>query len=141
LLAYHPDIVFVEFAVNDSVIPEERCLRAMEGLVRKILKANPLTEIIFIYTTNGNFVPCAKLTVTLPRSTGQIPLYYNAPGNSRQLNGYYGEKVKCIIYNDLLSTPLFPFGFGLSYTSFEYGNIVCDNVNLGLSELLNGEKF
>lgn len=53
LLAFHPDLVFIEFAVNDTP-PTSRTARAMEGIVRQILSQNPSTEIVFVYTFHQN---------------------------------------------------------------------------------------
>lgn len=51
LLSGNPNLVFVEFAVNDAALPEDRCLRGMEGVVRQIWGANPSADIVFVYTT------------------------------------------------------------------------------------------
>ncbi|MCW3120082.1 MAG: beta-glucosidase, partial [Chitinophagaceae bacterium] len=59
----------------------------------------------------GNISPSGKLPMTFPRSVGQIPLYYNHKPTSRHN------------YVDEASTPLFSFGHGLSYTTFEYSNL------------------
>lgn len=64
-------------------------------------------EVIF-----GDVNPSGKLTITFPRSAGQLPMYYNHKP-SAQFHDYLSEPV----------TPLFPFGFGLSYTRFTYSNI------------------
>ena len=67
-----------------------------------------------------------RLPITFPRATGQVPIYYNHKNSGRPLTVEGPFRTR---YIDLLSTPLFPFGYGLSYTSFEYKNIeVSDQV-------------
>lgn len=61
---------------------------------------------------SGDVNPSGKLAMTFPRSTGQIPIYYNRRGSARRHQGFY---------QDIPSTPLYPFGHGLSYTTFVYG--------------------
>lgn len=70
-----------------------------------------IAEILF-----GVFSPSGKLPVTLPRHTGQIPIYYNRrkAGKLRQYNAYH-------FYQDLPDGPLFPFGYGMGYSRVEYG--------------------
>ena len=50
LLSRNPDLVFVEFAVNDGGMKEARVLRSMEGIVRQVRRANPAAEMVFLYT-------------------------------------------------------------------------------------------
>lgn len=68
----------------------------------------------------GDYNPGGKLPVTFPRATGQIPLYYNhrSTGRPPDASNHYTSK-----YLDIPWTPLFPFGFGLSYTTFAYSNL------------------
>ncbi len=71
-------------------------------------------EILF-----GDFNPCGKMPVTIPRATGQIPIYYNHQRNEWGKNNYYGGIDN---YVDILGSPLYVFGYGLSYTDFEYND-------------------
>lgn len=75
---------------------------------------NAIADVLF-----GDYNPSAKLPVTFPRSVGQIPLYYNHKNTGRPISeNKYTSK-----YLDVANTPLYPFGFGLSYTSFAYSDL------------------
>jgi beta-glucosidase len=76
---------------------------------------NAVADVLF-----GDYNPGGKLPVTFPRATGQIPLYYNHRNTGRpaDANNHYTSK-----YLDLPWTPLFPFGYGLSYTTFSYSSL------------------
>jgi len=72
----------------------------------------------------GNENPSGKLTTTFPRSVGQIPIYYSHKNTGRPLANKEGQFEKFRSnYIDERNEPLFPFGFGLSYTTFEYSNL------------------
>jgi len=70
----------------------------------------------------GNYNPAGKITVTFPRSIGQIPIYYNHKSTGRPYDGVSNEKFKSR-YIDSSNDPLYPFGYGLSYTSFQYSPV------------------
>jgi beta-glucosidase len=88
----------------------------------------------------GAVNPSGKLTATWPRNVGQIPIYYSHKNTGRPLNpektaNCEFEKFKSN-YLDVCNTPLYPFGYGLSYTKFDYSNIEISN-----TKLLKGEKI
>lgn len=66
----------------------------------------------------GQAMPSGKLPITLPRSVGQIPIYYGQRPGARSISEYYGA-VSFKNYNDGEGSPLYPFGYGLTYTQFE----------------------
>lgn len=84
--------------------------------------AGAIADVVF-----GEKNPCGKLTTTFPRSVGQIPLYYNHLMSSHPdpQDGVFNRY--CSNYIDMSNEPLYPFGFGLSYTSFEYGTAEIQN--------------
>lgn len=71
----------------------------------------------------GDVNPSGKLTMTFPQNVGQIPLYYNHKNTGRPLKeGSWFEKFRSN-YMDVTNDPLYPFGYGLSYTTFSYSDI------------------
>ncbi|HPB05255.1 MAG TPA: beta-glucosidase BglX, partial [Prolixibacteraceae bacterium] len=80
---------------------------------------NALADVLF-----GDYNPSGKLSMSFPRSVGQIPVYYNHFNTGRPYNAMSKFSSK---YLDVVNDPLFPFGYGLSYSTFEYGNIELSN--------------
>ncbi len=82
---------------------------------------NALADVLF-----GDFNPSAKLPVSLPRSLGQLPIYYGYDNTGRPpTDERFTSK-----YLDLPNTPLYPFGHGLSYTTFEYSDLVLSSATI-----------
>lgn len=77
-----------------------------------------VADVIF-----GDVVPSGKLTTSFPLNTGQIPIYYNHKNTGRPLaDGQWFSKFRSN-YLDVPNEPLYPFGYGLSYTTFTYSDI------------------
>lgn len=76
---------------------------------------NAIAQVLF-----GEYNPSGKLPMTFPRSIGQVPLYYNTFSTGRPGPQ---ELVFWAHYNDETNAPLYPFGYGLSYTTFEYTDL------------------
>lgn len=74
---------------------------------------NAIADVLF-----GNYNPSGKLTISFPRNVGQCPIYYNYMNTGRP---HSTGNVFWSHYTDSPNTPLYPFGYGLSYTSFNYG--------------------
>ncbi|MDI6619712.1 MAG: glycoside hydrolase family 3 N-terminal domain-containing protein [Clostridiales bacterium] len=86
---------------------------------------NACSDIIF-----GDYAPAGKITATFPRSTGQIPVFY-----SRLSSGRPYEMFKR--YIDVDVTPLYPFGYGLTYADIEYSNIKIENPYIKKGDILS----
>lgn len=97
---------------------------------------NAVAEVVF-----GDFSPCGRLPVTMPRTTGQIPIYYNCPPSGREEDGYYDKNLWKPNYWDVDSSPLYPFGYGLAYTDFEYSNIISNSTEMTLEDIEAGKSF
>ena len=87
-----------------------------------------ISDVLF-----GKVNPSAKLPMTFPRSVGQIPIFYNHKNTGRPLSQQSTEKCKFdkfrSNYLDECNTPLYPFGYGLSYTQFTYNNLNLSSTN------------
>ena len=100
-----PDLVEPVGAILEAWVPGEEGARA-------------IVDALF-----GKVNPGGKLPISIPRSAGQIPIFYNHKPSGMHSN-IYGD------YMDDKVTPLFPFGHGLSYTEFEYGDLKIDQAKV-----------
>ena len=94
---------------------------------------NAVADVMF-----GDYNPSGKLPVTFPRSVGQIPLYYNHKNTGRPYNGDYKEpatqRLYISRYRDVKNSPLYPFGYGLSYSTFVYGDLRLSKQSINQTE-------
>ena len=92
---------------------------------------NAVADVLF-----GNYNPSGKLTATFPVNVGQIPIYYNHKNTGRPYAGNFLDKYKSR-YLDVSNDPLYPFGYGLSYTTFNYGDINLSKKQINANETLS----
>ncbi len=103
----------------------------LEAWAPGIEGGDAIADILF-----GDYNPSGKITMTFPRSVGQIPIYYNHKNTGRpfdQKNKFTSK------YLDIPNEPLFPFGYGLSYTTFNYGEVVLNKTVLKGNETLSAK--
>jgi beta-glucosidase len=93
----------------------DHCDAIVESWFLGVQTGNAIADVLF-----GDYNPSGKLPVSFPRSVGQVPVYYNFKSTGRPTNSsnHYSSK-----YIDAPNTPLFPFGYGLSYTTFSYKDL------------------
>lgn len=94
--------------------------------------AKAITDVLF-----GDVNPSGKLTTTFPQNVGQVPLYYSHKNTGRPLeDGKWFSKFRSN-YIDVSNDPLYPFGYGLSYTTFDYSDITLDKTSFKPGETIN----
>lgn len=112
----NPNIVLVLNNGRPLIIPwaEEHIPAIVEAWQLGTQSGNAIAQVLY-----GDYNPSGKLPITFPRNVAQIPIYYNHKNTGRPvMNG--PESVFWSHYIDEKTTPLYPFGFGLSYSKFEY---------------------
>ncbi|MFI0430192.1 beta-glucosidase BglX [Mariniflexile sp. HMF6888] len=92
-----------------------------------------ISDVLF-----GDVNPSGKLTATFPMNVGQVPIFYNHKNTGRPLGNTEGkfEKFKSN-YLDVRNEPLYPFGYGLSYTTFKYDNLQLDTTKIDANGRVN----
>jgi len=85
----------------------------------------------------GVYNPSGKLPITFPRNIGQVPIYYNVKNTGRPIPLENPNEDYKSNYIDSPNTPLYPFGHGLSYTTFEYSDISLSSNIIGESDILS----
>lgn len=90
---------------------------------------NAIADLLF-----GNYNPSGKLTATWPRSVGQIPIYHSMKNTGRPAADPEEFQKFRSNYLDVPNTPLLPFGYGLSYTTFEYSDLTLSQDQIGQNQ-------
>ena len=91
---------------------------------------NAVAQVLY-----GDYNPSGKLPMTFPRNVGQIPIYYNHGSTGRPVDPQPGDNmVFWSHYTDVENSPLYPFGYGLSYTNFKYDNLKLNKKRFGKDE-------
>ena len=116
----NPNIVLVLTNGRPLALPwaAEHIPAIVEGWHLGTQSGHAIAQVLY-----GDYNPSGKLPMSFPRSVGQVPLYYNHKTTGRPGNGQPTESVFWSHYIDEQSTPLYPFGHGLSYSKFEYSNL------------------
>jgi beta-glucosidase len=111
-------VIVVLFNGRPLAIPQiqKKAAAILEAWFPGVQGGNGVADVLF-----GVVDPAGRLTATFPNSVGQVPIYYNHLNTGRPGIGEYKGN-----YADGPNDPLFPFGFGLAYTTFEYGNVRLD---------------
>jgi beta-glucosidase len=108
----------------------EHCGAILETWFGGTEAGNAVADVLF-----GDYNPSGKLTATFPRNVGQIPIYYNHKNTGRPYRG--DPRAKYVSrYLDVPNDPLYAFGYGLSYTTFSYGDVKLSKTALADEETL-----
>ena len=127
LIATGKPVVLVLFAGRPMALPwEDDNVSAILNVWFGGTEAAPaIADVLF-----GDVNPSGKLPASFPRNVGQVPIFYNHKNTGRpQPDGQGYQKFRSN-YLDVGNDPLYPFGFGLSYTQFTYGDVALSNSSL-----------
>lgn len=133
LIATGKPVILVTFAGRPLILTDviDKVPAAMHAWFLGVQAGPALADLLF-----GDAAPSGRLSATFPRSLGQIPLAYNHKNTGRPVEDEHAPYVRFKSnYLDEVNAPLFPFGYGLTYTTFAYGE-----PRLSAQQLREGEK-
>ncbi len=113
----------------DSIAPA-----IMEAWFGGTEAGNGVADVLF-----GDVNPSGKLTITFPRNVGQIPIFYNAKNTGRPFDPAIPSDKYKSRYIDSPNSPLYPFGFGLSYTTFRYSDLTLNKILFDKAEQIEAK--
>ncbi|MDX1328394.1 MAG: glycoside hydrolase family 3 C-terminal domain-containing protein, partial [Arenibacter sp.] len=130
LVATGKPVALVLMSGRPLTIPEELALPVsiLQVWHPGVEAGNAVADVLF-----GDYNPSGKLTATWPVNVGQIPIYYSMKNTGRPATSEAFQKFQSN-YLDAPNAPLLPFGYGLSYTQFQYSNPKVDKAEIGQGE-------
>jgi beta-glucosidase len=130
--AVNPHVVVVLMNGRPLVLTEvaERASAVVEAWLLGSEAGHAIADVLF-----GDFNPSGKLPMSFPRAVGQLPLYYNHKSTGRPVQK--GDTVYWSHYSDMANSPLYPFGYGLSYSSFSYSDVQLSAKDMSANRPLN----
>lgn len=128
----NPNIVLVLNNGRPLALPwaAEKIPAIVEAWQLGTQSGNAIAQVLY-----GDYNPSGKLPISFPRNVGQCPIYYNNFSTGRPVDAE--KNVFWSHYSDVEKTPLFPFGFGLSYTKFDYKNLKINKSEFNKGELVS----
>lgn len=131
----NPNIVLVLTNGRPLAIPwaDEHIPAILETWHLGTQSGNAIAQVLY-----GDYNPSGKLPMTFPRNVGQVPIYYNHKNTGRPVMNE-PESVFWSHYIDESNKPLYPFGHGLSYSSFEYVNLSLDKTSFSKEGKITAE--
>ncbi|HXT12650.1 MAG TPA: beta-glucosidase BglX [Candidatus Angelobacter sp.] len=128
VVATHKPVIVVLFNGRPLTIPEisTNATAILEAWAPGVQAGNGVADVLF-----GDVPPSGRLTASFPYDVGQIPIYYNHYNTGRPGIGEFKGN-----YLDAPITPLYPFGYGLTYTKFEYGPVELSSPKVKLGDTL-----
>ncbi len=126
-------VAVVLFNGRPLVIPEldQMASAILETWFGGTQAGNAIADVLF-----GDVNPSGKITMSFPRNVGQIPIFYNAKNTGRPINPENPYEKYKSNYLDSPNTPLYPFGYGLSYTTFSYSDVKLNKTDFQKSDLI-----
>jgi beta-glucosidase len=121
-------VIVILFNGRPLAVPElqKKAAAILEAWFPGVQGGNGVADVLF-----GDVDPAGRLTTTFPNSVGQVPIHYNHFNTGRPGIGDYKGN-----YADGPTTPLYPFGFGLAYTTFDFGKVQLDAAELKIKETI-----
>lgn len=124
-------LVLMSGRPNSITWADENVDAILEAWYPGTMGGHAIADVLF-----GDYNPSGKLPVTFPRNVGQVPIHYDMKNTGRPYTADNPQQKYLSRYLNTPNTPLYPFGHGLSYTSFAYSPVTLDRVSFAPGETL-----